>query len=108
MTRPLRIEFPGAVYHVTSRGDHREAIYAADVHRLWERHLHGGCGCSSGFRLCRFGRGGFRSLGCGSCRLGLWGGFFIAGTERESQRHGGDEERGADHEGKVEQTASRR
>ena len=23
--RPLRIEFPGALYHVTSRGDRREA-----------------------------------------------------------------------------------
>lgn len=32
MTRPIRIEFSGAVYHVTSRGDRREAIYedAAD------------------------------------------------------------------------------
>jgi putative transposase len=27
MARPLRIEFPGAVYHVTSRGNAREAIY---------------------------------------------------------------------------------
>jgi REP element-mobilizing transposase RayT len=27
MTRPLRLEFPGALYHVTSRGDHSEAIY---------------------------------------------------------------------------------
>ncbi len=27
MSRPLRIEFPGAVYHVTSRGDRREPIY---------------------------------------------------------------------------------
>lgn len=25
--RPLRIEFPGAVYHVTSRGDGGEAIF---------------------------------------------------------------------------------
>ncbi|MFO1250403.1 MAG: transposase [Inhella sp.] len=33
MNRPLRIEFPGAVYHVTSRGDRREAIYAADEDR---------------------------------------------------------------------------
>lgn len=28
MARPLRIEFAGALYHVTSRGDGREAIYA--------------------------------------------------------------------------------
>jgi putative transposase len=33
MSRPLRIEFPGAVYHVTSRGDRREAIYRDDVDR---------------------------------------------------------------------------
>ena len=33
MTRPLRIEFPGAVYHVTSRGDRREAIYLDDTDR---------------------------------------------------------------------------
>lgn len=33
MTRPLRLEFPGALYHVTSRGDHREAIYRDAVDR---------------------------------------------------------------------------
>jgi putative transposase len=33
MTRPLRLEFAGALYHVTSRGDHREAIYRDDVDR---------------------------------------------------------------------------
>lgn len=33
MFRPLRIEFPGAVYHLTSRGDRREAIYADDHDR---------------------------------------------------------------------------
>ena len=27
MARPLRIEFPGALYHVTSRGNGRAAIY---------------------------------------------------------------------------------
>ena len=27
MARPLRIEFAGALYHVTSRGDGREDIY---------------------------------------------------------------------------------
>jgi putative transposase len=27
MTRPLRLEFPGALYHVTSRGDRSEDIY---------------------------------------------------------------------------------
>ena len=33
MSRPLRLEFPGAIYHVTSRGDRREAIYADDEDR---------------------------------------------------------------------------
>jgi REP element-mobilizing transposase RayT len=30
MARPLRIEFPGAVYHITSRGNARERIYLED------------------------------------------------------------------------------
>jgi putative transposase len=33
MARPLRLEFPGATYHVTSRGDRREAIYRDDADR---------------------------------------------------------------------------
>jgi putative transposase len=33
MSRPLRIEFPGAFYHVTSRGDRREPIYRDDADR---------------------------------------------------------------------------
>jgi REP element-mobilizing transposase RayT len=35
MSRPLRIEFPGAVYHVTSRGNARAAIFEDDN----DRHL---------------------------------------------------------------------
>lgn len=36
MARPLRIEFAGAVYHVTSRGDRQEDIYLDDDDReLW-------------------------------------------------------------------------
>ena len=34
MARPLRIEFPGAVYHVTSRGDRQEPIFEDDDDRL--------------------------------------------------------------------------
>jgi len=30
MTRPLRLELNGSIYHVTSRGDRREAIYEED------------------------------------------------------------------------------
>lgn len=33
MVRPLRIEYPGAVYHVTSRGDRREPITKDDIDR---------------------------------------------------------------------------
>jgi len=33
MARPLRIEYPGGVYHVTSRGNARQAIFADDPDR---------------------------------------------------------------------------
>jgi len=33
MARPLRIEFPGAVYHVTSRGNAKQAIFVDDRDR---------------------------------------------------------------------------
>ena len=33
MARPLRLEFAGALYHVTSRGDHREDIFLCDEDR---------------------------------------------------------------------------
>lgn len=33
MARPLRIEFPGALYHVTSRGNERRPIFRDDVDR---------------------------------------------------------------------------
>jgi REP element-mobilizing transposase RayT len=36
MTRPLRIEFPGALYHVTARGDQLNSIYRDDTDRyIW-------------------------------------------------------------------------
>ena len=34
MSRPLRLEFPNALYHITSRGDRREDIYEDDVDRV--------------------------------------------------------------------------
>ena len=34
MTRPLRLEFPGAVYHVTSRGNRQASIFRNDADRL--------------------------------------------------------------------------
>lgn len=33
MVRPLRIEFPGALYHLTARGDGRKDIYLDDEDR---------------------------------------------------------------------------
>ena len=33
MSRPLRLEFVGALYHVTSRGDRREPIVGNDSDR---------------------------------------------------------------------------
>ena len=33
MPRQLRIDFPGAIHHVMSRGDRRENIYLDDVNR---------------------------------------------------------------------------
>jgi len=34
MARPLRIEFPGAIYHVTARGDHQGSIFEDDADRM--------------------------------------------------------------------------
>ena len=34
MSRPLRLEFAGALYHVTSRGDRQEDIYECDADRM--------------------------------------------------------------------------
>ena len=34
MARPLRLEFPGALYHVTSRGNARDDIYLSDEDRV--------------------------------------------------------------------------
>ena len=39
MSRPLRIEFPGAGYHVTARGDRREPIYRDDADRTAQLHV---------------------------------------------------------------------
>ncbi|WP_223825062.1 hypothetical protein [Pseudomonas profundi] len=34
MARPLRLEFAGALYHITARGDRREPIYEDDEDRI--------------------------------------------------------------------------
>ena len=33
MPRSLRIEYPGAIYHVMNRGDHREPVFKDDYDR---------------------------------------------------------------------------
>jgi REP element-mobilizing transposase RayT len=33
MARPLRIDYPGAIYHVTCRGNERRAIFGDDADR---------------------------------------------------------------------------
>ena len=35
MPRQLRIHVPGAFYHVTLRGNHRQDIFFCDEHRCW-------------------------------------------------------------------------
>ncbi len=30
MARKLRLQYPGAIYHLMRRGDHREAIFRGD------------------------------------------------------------------------------
>lgn len=46
MSRPLRIELAGGLYHVTSRGDRREDIYGCDEDRaVWLRILGQVCEC---------------------------------------------------------------
>jgi putative transposase len=34
MSRPLRIEYPGAVYHVTSRGNEKKPVFKSDADRI--------------------------------------------------------------------------
>jgi hypothetical protein len=44
MARKVRVQCPGAVYHVMSRGDHQEAIYRDDADReLFLRCLEEAC-----------------------------------------------------------------
>ncbi len=33
MARPLRLEFPGAVYHLTARGNERKNVFRSDTDR---------------------------------------------------------------------------
>jgi putative transposase len=54
MSRPLRLELAGGLYHVTSRGDGREDIYLSDTDRLaWleETYGHGVRSCKTTFPI---------------------------------------------------------
>ncbi|NHZ93218.1 hypothetical protein F2P45_30030 [Massilia sp. CCM 8733] len=48
MTRPLRLEYPGALYHVTARGNRRHPIYLDDAdRRAWFGALRDACARSN-------------------------------------------------------------
>jgi REP-associated tyrosine transposase len=44
MARKLRVQYPGAIYHVMNRGDRREAIFVDDIdHQLLMETLQEAC-----------------------------------------------------------------
>ena len=50
MARPLRLEFAGGLYHVTSQGDRREDIFTGGKDRLaWREIVADVCELSTGF-----------------------------------------------------------
>lgn len=51
MARPLRIEYPGACYHVTARGNERRAIFRSDCDRVRLIELLGECAGRFSLRL---------------------------------------------------------
>ena len=57
MPRKLRIQYPGAIYHVLSRGDRRDKIFLDDVDRpVCVRHAQAGRISSKPWSACA-GRG---------------------------------------------------
>ena len=52
MVRPLRLEFCGAVYHLTARGDRREEIFLGDTDRRRFLDLLGKEVRQQGWRCC--------------------------------------------------------
>ena len=54
MSRPLRLEYPGAVWHVTSRGNERKAIFADDADRIRFLDILGETVLWAGWRLHAF------------------------------------------------------
>ena len=42
MARPLRVEYPGAVYHITSRGNEKKSIFRDNlVFKMGSGHANG-------------------------------------------------------------------
>jgi putative transposase len=52
MARKLRIQYPGAIYHVMNRGDRREAIFEDDEDRQRLLQQRGASGHSSPTDQC--------------------------------------------------------
>ena len=64
MARPLRLEYPGAIYHVMNRGLARQAIFQAlpdyemflqalhETHTLWEVEVFAYCLLPNHYHLC--------------------------------------------------------
>lgn len=83
MARPLRVELPGALYHVTARGNERKPVYrdAEDRGRFLERLAGVGCTLDEVIEEAAVGAIRFRSLTASSesvmlmCR-------FIEGVRR--------------------------
>jgi putative transposase len=53
MPRPLRIEYPGALYHVMSRGDRREDIFVDALDRKRFLELLGRACVKTGWRTLK-------------------------------------------------------
>ena len=51
MPRPLRVEYPGAIHHLMSRGDHREAIFHDDADRRMFMSTLGEAGTKTGWQI---------------------------------------------------------
>ncbi len=51
MARSIRIEFPGAFYHVMARGNRREAIFFGDEDRVWLLKTLGEACAKTGWRV---------------------------------------------------------
>jgi REP element-mobilizing transposase RayT len=51
MARPIRIQYPGAVYHVMARGGHGQEIFQDDRDRQRFRETLGEACAKTGFRV---------------------------------------------------------